>query len=70
MFRLEVVSANTFLHERSFVRQVLGIVSEMFRLEVAKDTAIIRQGDTGDYFYVVESGLFEIFVRYDGLGLG
>eukprot|EP00455_Lapot_gusevi_P041130 TRINITY_DN473_c0_g1_i13.p1 TRINITY_DN473_c0_g1~~TRINITY_DN473_c0_g1_i13.p1 ORF type:complete len:798 (+),score=264.44 TRINITY_DN473_c0_g1_i13:86-2395(+) len=42
--------------------QLMEIVDEMFRLEVSKDTAIIRQGDTGDYFYVVESGMFEIFV--------
>jgi len=31
--------------------------------KVAKGEAIIKQGDEGDYYYVVDSGLFEIFVR-------
>lgn len=43
--------------------QIEEIVDEMFRIEVPHDTIIIKQGDTGDYFYVVESGLFEIFVQ-------
>lgn len=44
--------------------QVNAIILDMFRIDVAKDTAIIKQGDTGDYFYIVESGSFDVFVRY------
>lgn len=40
--------------------QVLGALQE--RKVPAKDVRVIVQGDTGDYFYVVESGSFDIYV--------
>jgi len=35
----------------------------MFERKVAAGESIIRQGDEGDNFYVVDEGLFDIFVN-------
>ncbi|KXT05828.1 hypothetical protein AC578_1076 [Pseudocercospora eumusae] len=44
--------------------QVLGALQE--RKVPGKDVRVIAQGDTGDYFYVVESGSFDIYVSTTG----
>ncbi|KJY01774.1 camp-dependent protein kinase regulatory subunit [Zymoseptoria brevis] len=44
--------------------QVLGALQE--RKVPAKDVRVIVQGDAGDYFYVVESGSFDIYVSPTG----
>ncbi|KAF2769091.1 camp-dependent protein kinase regulatory subunit [Teratosphaeria nubilosa] len=44
--------------------QVLGALQE--RKVPAKDVRVIVQGDAGDYFYVVESGGFDIYVSPTG----
>jgi cAMP-dependent protein kinase regulator len=44
--------------------QVLGALQE--RKIPAKDVRVIVQGDAGDYFYVVESGAFDIHVSPSG----
>ncbi|KAJ9624918.1 hypothetical protein H2203_004868 [Taxawa tesnikishii (nom. ined.)] len=44
--------------------QVLGALQE--RKIPAKDVKVIVQGDVGDYFYVVESGSFDIYVSKTG----
>ncbi|KAL1310512.1 hypothetical protein AAFC00_000797 [Neodothiora populina] len=44
--------------------QVLGAMQE--RKIPARDVKVISQGDQGDYFYVVESGSFDIFVSPTG----
>lgn len=44
--------------------QVLGALQE--RKVPAKDVRVIVQGDAGDYFYVVESGNFDIYVSKTG----
>ena len=44
--------------------QVLGALQE--RKIPAKDVSVITQGDVGDYFYVVESGTFDIYVSSTG----
>ncbi|PNS19137.1 cAMP-dependent protein kinase regulatory subunit [Sphaceloma murrayae] len=44
--------------------QVLGALQE--RKIPAKDVSVITQGDVGDYFYVVESGIFDIYVSSTG----
>ena len=35
----------------------------MFEKHVVANEIIIKQGEEGDYFYVIEHGLFEIFVN-------
>jgi cAMP-dependent protein kinase regulator len=44
--------------------QVLGALQE--RKIPAKDVKVIAQGDVGDYFYVVETGSFDIYVSSTG----
>ncbi|KAF2861298.1 camp-dependent protein kinase regulatory subunit [Piedraia hortae CBS 480.64] len=44
--------------------QVLGALQE--RKVPAKDVRVIVQGDAGDFFYVVESGKFDIYVNPSG----
>mmetsp|Transcript_150172 Transcript_150172/g.280069 ORF Transcript_150172/g.280069 Transcript_150172/m.280069 type:complete len:874 (+) Transcript_150172:227-2848(+) len=39
------------------------IVDAMFMQRVAQGDNVIEQGDVGDYFYIVKSGMFEIFVK-------
>ncbi|CZT21104.1 related to cAMP-dependent protein kinase regulatory subunit [Ramularia collo-cygni] len=44
--------------------QVLGALQE--KKVPAKDVRVIVQGDAGDYFYIVESGSFDIYVSKTG----
>ncbi|CAG8444074.1 15314_t:CDS:2 [Funneliformis caledonium] len=39
------------------------VVDAMFEKPVVANEIVIRQGDEGDYFYVIEHGIFEIFVN-------
>eukprot|EP00002_Diphylleia_rotans_P007235 TRINITY_DN1672_c0_g2_i2.p1 TRINITY_DN1672_c0_g2~~TRINITY_DN1672_c0_g2_i2.p1 ORF type:complete len:381 (-),score=92.33 TRINITY_DN1672_c0_g2_i2:328-1470(-) len=42
------------------------ILNAMFEKKVVKDDTIIKQGDEGDNFYVIDSGEFDIYVKIDG----
>eukprot|EP00002_Diphylleia_rotans_P008655 TRINITY_DN1867_c0_g1_i15.p2 TRINITY_DN1867_c0_g1~~TRINITY_DN1867_c0_g1_i15.p2 ORF type:complete len:352 (+),score=90.66 TRINITY_DN1867_c0_g1_i15:252-1307(+) len=42
------------------------ILNAMFEKKVVKDDVIIKQGDEGDNFYVIDSGEFDIYVKIDG----
>uniref|UniRef100_A0A1D1YFA6 cAMP-dependent protein kinase regulatory subunit n=1 Tax=Anthurium amnicola TaxID=1678845 RepID=A0A1D1YFA6_9ARAE len=39
------------------------VVDAMFEKPVVANELVIKQGEEGDYFYVIEHGLFEIFVN-------
>ena len=43
--------------------QLNEVLDAMFEYKVKSGDDIIRQGDDGDNFYVVESGLYNIFVN-------
>lgn len=43
--------------------QLNGIVNSMWKKEIPMGCKLIKQGDPGDNFYVVEHGEFDIFVR-------
>lgn len=65
--RLRTAIARNFLFahlDDDQTAQVLGAMQE--RKIPAKDVKVISQGDQGDYFYVVESGSFDIFVSSTG----
>jgi cAMP-dependent protein kinase regulator len=40
-----------------------GALNAMREVKVQKGEVIIRQGDVGEYFYVVETGLFNCYIR-------
>jgi len=63
-----VVSAieNNILFAALDEQQIERIVDEMWMLQVTQGESIITQGDAGDNFYVVEQGMFHIFVVKDG----
>ena len=42
--------------------QLSGVLNAMKETHVKAGTVVIRQGDQGDYFYVVESGLLHCFI--------
>uniref|UniRef100_A0A6A7G739 cGMP-dependent protein kinase n=1 Tax=Hirondellea gigas TaxID=1518452 RepID=A0A6A7G739_9CRUS len=48
------------------VVQLTEIVDAMYRKNVPSGDTIITQGESGDKFYVVESGCFEVFVTKEG----
>jgi cAMP-dependent protein kinase regulator len=65
--RLQAAVSNNFLFshlddEQS--AQVLGALQE--RRIPSRDVRVIVQGDTGDFFYVVEQGMFDIYVSKTG----
>ena len=45
--------------------QINEIVNVMWSMDVKKGTSIIKQGESGDNFYVVEKGIFNIYVIKD-----
>lgn len=65
--RLRTAISRNFLFahlDEDQTMQVLGAMQE--RKIPARDVKVISQGDQGDYFYVVESGSFDIFVSSTG----
>ena len=61
VFLTNAVSKN-ILFQGFDEEQVAAIVDDMFRVDISPQTTVIKQGDFGDFFYVVEKGRFEIFV--------
>ncbi|ETO34808.1 hypothetical protein RFI_02281 [Reticulomyxa filosa] len=47
--------------------QIARIVDVMWELEVKKGYQLITQGEAGDNFYVVESGVFDVYVMKNGV---
>jgi len=45
---------------------VPSVIDSMEEIKTAAGTAIITQGDPGDHFYIVASGLFEAFIKAAG----
>lgn len=39
------------------------IINSMFERKCTKNEIIIREGDIGDYFYVISNGIFDIYVK-------
>jgi cAMP-dependent protein kinase regulator len=65
--RLRAAVAGNFLFthlDEEQASQVLGALQE--KPIPAKGIKVITQGDTGDYFYVVETGSFDIFINPSG----
>lgn len=59
---------NNFLFQHLSLIQRNAIIEVMRRVPVKKGDFIIKQGDRGDLFYVVDSGRFEVRVIFPGQG--
>lgn len=60
--RIMSMVKNNFLFHNLDDEQLDEVVLSMFEKTASVGEAVVTQGDDGDYFYVVESGTFDIFV--------
>lgn len=63
--RIRSSIANNFIFRDLDEEQESGVLNAMQEMKVGKDHVVIRQGDVGDYFYVVEEGLLHCYIRSD-----
>lgn len=65
--RLKVAVSGNFLFSHLEEEQFSQVLSALVEKPIpAKDTRVITQGDVGDFFYIVERGLFDIYVNSAG----
>ncbi|KDR83579.1 hypothetical protein GALMADRAFT_55505 [Galerina marginata CBS 339.88] len=65
--RIKAAIGNNIMFRDLDEEQETGVLNAMQELHVVKNEVIIRQGDVGEYFYVVESGLMHCFIRPEPL---
>ncbi|KAF9263542.1 camp-binding domain-like protein [Marasmius fiardii PR-910] len=65
--RIKASIRNNFIFRDLDEEQETGVLNAMQEKTATKDEVVIRQGDVGDYFYVVESGYLECYIRTDPL---
>lgn len=65
--RIKASIANNFIFRDLDEEQETGVLNAMQERHVNKDEVVIRQGDVGEYFYVVESGLFHCYIHPEPL---
>ena len=65
--RIKSSIPRNFLFRDLDEEQLRGVVDAMQEVEVGKDEVVIRQGDDGEYFYVVEKGVLECYIKSDAL---
>ncbi|KAF9247157.1 cyclic nucleotide-binding-like protein [Melanogaster broomeanus] len=65
--RIKTSIANNFIFRDLDEEQETGVLNAMQERHVNKDEVVIRQGDVGEYFYVVESGLFHCYIHPEPL---
>lgn len=65
--RIKASIANNFIFRDLDEEQETGVLNAMQERRLAQDEVIIRQGDVGEYFYVVESGLFYCYIHPEPL---
>ena len=63
--RIAKLTKTNFLFQHLLPDQLVKLYSVFQKVKVKKDQVIIRQGDQGDKFYVVDSGEYEVNVRGD-----
>jgi len=60
--------ADIFIFRSLEKKQVERVIDAMFGREVKVGEVIIEQGDDGDNFYVIESGIYDILVNKNNVG--
>ncbi|KAL7646373.1 UNVERIFIED_CONTAM: hypothetical protein RMT77_003284 [Armadillidium vulgare] len=66
--RLSENVRNIFLFRSLDPDQIGEVLDAMFERKVTENEYVIKQGDDGDNFYVIESGIYNIFVEIDPSG--
>ena len=67
LVRIKAAIANNFIFRDLDEEQETGVLAAMQERPVAAGEVVIRQGDVGEYFYVVEHGLLHCFIRPEPL---
>lgn len=65
--RIKASIANNFIFRDLDEEQETGVLNAMRESTVSRNEVVIRQGDVGEYFYVVESGLLHCYIRPEPL---
>lgn len=65
--RIKASISNNFIFRDLDEEQETGVLNAMQEKTTTKDEVVIRQGDVGDYFYVVESGLLHCYIHPEPL---
>lgn len=65
--RIKASIANNFIFRDLDEEQATGVLNAMQERTVDRDEVVIRQGDVGEYFYVVESGFLHCYIRPEPL---
>ncbi|XP_003739419.1 cAMP-dependent protein kinase type II regulatory subunit [Galendromus occidentalis] len=60
---LAMAVKNILLFRSLDASQMQDVLDAMFERRVVPNEIVIQQGDDGDYFYVIQSGTYNIFVR-------
>jgi len=64
--RIKKATADSFLFASLSENQKKDIYDCMNEIKVKKGQEIIRQGAEGDFFYVIDSGKYDVFKTFDG----
>eukprot|EP00126_Sphaerothecum_destruens_P001916 Sdes_comp15351_c0_seq1m4219 len=65
--RIQAAVCSNLLFRNLDAEQAQTVYDAMFERKVTAGDAVIRQGDDGDFFYVVDKGCFEVFVESNGV---
>lgn len=65
--RIKVAIRNNFIFRDLDEEQEKGVLDAMQERKVSKNEVVIRQGDVGEFFYVVESGRLNCYIRPEPL---
>lgn len=65
--RIKASISKNFIFRDLDDEQRTGVLNAMQEISVPANDVVIRQGDEGEYFYVVESGLLHCFIKADSL---
>lgn len=66
--RLQKAASGIFIYRTLEKKQQEQVLDAMFRRDVKAKEIILKQGDDGDNFYIIESGAFEIYVNNNLVG--
>lgn len=65
--RLVQAVKNVFLFGTLDSDQTKDVLDAMFEKRVAAGEHVIMQGDDGDNFYVIDNGVFEVYINHEGV---